>query len=101
MKSIFTVLFIVAASFTAFSQTQGSATSSSQTTKSATTITTYRCPECGFKSQKPGICPVEKTTLVKVGDYYCPDCYMSQAKAGKCSMCGVDMKQMTMVSKTK
>ena len=54
----------------------------------------YRCPADGYTSAKPGDCPKDKVTLVKVGDYYCPDCYMTATKAGKCSMCGVDMKKM-------
>lgn len=54
----------------------------------------YRCPACGYTSDKKGECPKDKTDLVKVGDYYCPDCYMTSAKPGKCPMCGVDMKKM-------
>jgi len=63
-------------------------------TASAATGATYRCPTCTYSSDKPGDCPNDKITLVKVGDYYCPDCYMSSAEPGKCKMCGVEMKKM-------
>ena len=109
MKSIIASLFLIGISLTAFGQAQTTTnavtnnTSASQNGKATvpTKIVVYRCPECGFKSSKPGECTMDKTTLVKVGDYYCPECYMSQATPGKCPMCGVDMVQMTLVSKVK
>jgi hypothetical protein len=45
----------------------------------------YVCPACDYVADKPGACPMDKGTLVKVGDYYCKsDPSMVSSKPGKC-----------------
>lgn len=92
MKTLFAAIIFFSFSLGAFAQ------KASNKTKNMTPISkaavSYRCPECGYTSLKPGDCPKDKIALVKVGDYYCPECYMTSSKAGKCPMCGVDMKKM-------
>jgi len=92
MKTLIAALAFSLVSFGAFSQQ--AKTTHTRTKYHPKAVATYKCPECGYVSHKPGECPKDKITLVKLGDYYCPDCYMSSPKSGKCPMCGVAMKQM-------
>ncbi len=53
----------------------------------------YFCPKCGYSSTKPGICPIDKSTLVKEGGYICPDCKKPGDKPGDCPKCGKPLKK--------
>ena len=98
MKTLLTFISLALLSTGAMAQkTSKPAKAAPQTTKAEAAVV-YRCPTCSYSSNKPGDCPKDHITLVKVGDYYCPDCYMSNSKPGKCSMCGVDMKKMEPVA---
>src|SRR4029077_17337523 len=97
MKTLLAAIAICLISFSVNSQQSASKTTKSKQTgtqKPAAPAVIYRCPTCSYASNKPGDCPKDHITLVKVGDYYCPECYMSSSKPGKCSMCGVAMKKM-------
>ncbi len=46
----------------------------------------YVCPACNYVSDKPGVCPMDQATLVKVGNYYCKsDPSKVSSKPGKCA----------------
>lgn len=97
MKTLIIAISFSLLSIGAFAQqkTTTTKTAPAKTTQKSTTADSYRCPVCGYTSDKKGNCTKDKdVALVKVGDYYCPDCYMSSTKPGKCTMCGVDMKKM-------
>jgi hypothetical protein len=97
MKTLLAALAICLISLTVSAQektTKAPKASQSSKQKPAAPAVIYRCPTCGYTSEKPGDCPKDHIALVKVGDYYCPDCYMTSSKPGKCTMCGVDMKKM-------
>jgi rubrerythrin len=96
MKTLF--LSVSLCLMTVLSFGQNAAISTPKALPTAKTVTApslfYRCPSCSYVSAKPGTCPKDKSTLIKVGDYYCPECKMTSAKPGKCPMCNVDLKKM-------
>ena len=53
----------------------------------------YFCPKCSYTSPKPGVCPVDQSTLVREGDYICPDCKKPGDKPGDCPKCGIPLKK--------
>jgi len=56
----------------------------------------YVCPACNYVSDKPGVCPMDQTALVKVGSYYCKsDPSNVSSKPGKCTD-GTTMIKMKM-----
>ena len=100
MKTLLTVITFALLSTGAMAQKASKpATKKAPQQSKAETAVTYRCPACSYSSTKPGDCPKDHVSLVKVGDYYCPKCYMSNSKPGKCEMCGVDMVKMEAVAK--